>query len=121
MRAAPEDLAELPGIVADMAFVDAVDRRLDDDRRGAVPGAGRAALDEALEVFGEPGHVEGAVLHPDIDVIGPGAGILAALRAAQHMAGMGAEVIDRLVLRQQLDGAVDAAAHTRLLLFAGAS
>ena len=51
-------------------------------------------------VFGEPGHVERAVLHADIDVVGPGAGILAALRVGQHMAGMGADVIDRLVLRQ---------------------
>src|SRR6266571_7576242 len=111
MRAAPEDLAELPGVVADVGLVGAVDRGLDDDRRGAVARAGRAALDEALQIFGKPGHVEGAVLHPDIDVVGPGLGILAALGAAQHMAGMGAEVIDRLVLRQELDRAVDAACN----------
>src|SRR5712691_7659965 len=116
MRAASEDLSELPGVVADIGFVGAVDRGLDDDCRGAVARAGRAALDKALQIFGEPGHVEGAVLHTDIDVVGPGAGILAALGAAQHMAGMGAEVIDRLVLRQELDRAVDTACHCRPFL-----
>src|SRR5260370_28939464 len=116
MRAASEDLAELPGVVAHIAFVGAVDRSFDDDRRGAVAGAGRAGLDEALQIFGKPGHVEGAVLHPDIDVIGPGAGVLAALGATQDMAGMGAEVIDRLVLRQELDRPVDAACHEGSLL-----
>ena len=70
------------------------------------------AQDQAIYYLGaHTGHVEGAVLHPDIDVIGPGAGILAALGAAQHMPGMGAEVIDRLVLCQELDRAVDAACH----------
>jgi hypothetical protein len=56
MRAAPEDLAELPGVVADIGVVSAVDRSLDDDRRGAVARAGRAALDEADQIFGEPRH-----------------------------------------------------------------
>src|SRR5204863_381907 len=79
-------------------------------------GAGRAGLDHAPQICFEPGHVKGALLHADIDVIGPGAGILAALRAGQHMPAMGADVIDRLVLRQELDRAVDAARHDRLLL-----
>src|SRR6266568_3330365 len=113
MCAAPEGLAELPGVVADIGLVGAVDRCLDDDCRGAVARAGRPALDKALQIFGEPAHVEGAVLHPDIDVVGPGAGILAALGTAEEMAGMGAEVIDRLVLRQELDRAVDTARHCR--------
>ena len=42
------------------------------------------------------------------------AACFATLGAAQNMAGMGAEVIDRLVLGQQLDRAVDAARHGRL-------
>jgi hypothetical protein len=117
VHAAAEDLAELPGIEADIGGVGAVDRRFDDNCRGAVTRAGRAALDEALHVLAKPRHVEGAVLHADIDVVGPGAGIRAALRAGQHMAGMGADVIDCLVLRQQLDRAVDAARHDSRLLY----
>src|SRR5437762_4413719 len=74
MHAAPEDLAELPGVVADIGDVGAVDRRLDNDCRRAVAGAGRASLDQALQIFLKPSHIEGAVLHADIDVIGPGAG-----------------------------------------------
>ena len=45
VHAAPEDLAELPGVLADIRLVGAVDRRLDDDRRRAVAGTGRAVLD----------------------------------------------------------------------------
>ena len=52
-----------------------------------------------------------AVLHADIDVVGPGAGIVAALRVGQHVAAMRAVVVDRLILRQQFDGAVDAVGH----------
>src|SRR5437764_9991289 len=120
LHAAAEDLAELPGIKPDIRLVDAVDRRLDNDGGRAVAGAGRAALDQALHVFGEPGHVEGAVLHADIDIIGPGAGVLAALRSGQHMPAMAADIIDRLVLRQELDGSVDPAGHDPLLLFSTA-
>ena len=109
--AAAEDLAKLPGVEADIGGVGAVDRRLDDDRRRAVTGAGRAALDQARHVFGEPGHVERAMLHPDIDVIGPGVGVVAPLRAGQHMPAMAADVVDRLVLRQQLDRPVDPLSH----------
>ncbi len=111
VHAAPEDLAELPGVVAHVCFVGAVDRRFDDDGRGAVARARRAGFDKAGQVFGKPGHVEGAVLHPDIDVVGPGAGIFAPLRAVQPIATMTAEIVDRLVLRQQLDGAIDRVRH----------
>src|SRR5580700_9671487 len=118
MYAAAEDLPELPGIEAEIRLVDAVDRRLDNDRRGAVAGAGWSAFDQAPHVFAKPGHVEGAMLHADVDVVGPGAGIFAALRSRQHMAGMGADVIDRLVLRQEFDRSVDPARHDPgLLLF----
>ncbi len=111
MDAPPENLAELPGVEADIGGVGAVDRRFDDDRRGAVPGAGRTAFDEPRHVFGKPGHVESAMLHADIDIIGPGQGILSPLRARQHMAAMAADVINRLILRQQLDCPVDALGH----------
>jgi hypothetical protein len=116
VHAPPEDLAEVPGIEADIGFVDAVDRRLDHHRGGAVARAGRPGLDQPLHVFGEPGHVEGAVLHADVDVVGPGARVLPALRAGQHMPRMAADIIDRLVLCQELDGSVDPARHDPLLL-----
>ncbi len=116
--AAAENLAELPGIEADIGGVGAVDRRLDDDSRGAMPGAGRAALSQPLHIFGEPGHVERAVLHPDIDVIGPGAGVLAALRAGQHVPAVTADVVDRLTLGQQLDCPIDPLGHCHLLTHA---
>ena len=67
------------------------------------------------------GHVEGAVLHADIDVVGPGLGVLAALLVGQHVAGMRAVVVDRLVGFQQLDGAVDALGHGRFLRLLGPS
>ena len=97
VHAAAEDLAELPGVEADIGGVGAVDRRLDDDGRRAVARARRSALDEAAHVLGQARHVEGAVLHADIDVVGPGMRVLAALRVGQHVAAMAADVVDRLV------------------------
>src|SRR5205823_15131490 len=111
MHAAAEDLAELPGIEADICGVGAVDRRLDDDRRRAVTRARRATLDEAAHIFSEARHVERPVLHSDIDVIGPDMRVFAPLRIGQHVAAMAAGVIDRLVLLQKFDGAVDAVGH----------
>ena len=46
---------------------------LDDHRRRAVARARRPAVDQPAHVLGEARHVEGAVLHADIDVVGPGA------------------------------------------------
>ena len=51
------------------------------------------------------------MLHADIDVVGPGAGIGPALRPGQHMPGMRPDVVDRLVLPEQFDRAVDPACH----------
>ena len=118
MRAAAEDLAELPRVEADIGGVGAVDRRLDDNGRGTVPGARRPSLGQPPHIFGEPGHVERAVLHADIDVVGPGGGVLMPLRAGQYMPAMAADIIDRLALRQQFDRPVDPLRHRRLLAFA---
>ena len=120
VHAAAEDLAELPGVEADVGGVGAVDRGLDDNRRGRVPGAGRPGLGQPGHVEGKPGHVERPVLHPDIDIVGPGAGVLAALGAGQHMPAMAAGVIDRLACGQQLDRPVDPFPHRRLLGFGAA-
>ena len=111
MHAAAEDLAELPGVEPHVRLVGAVHRRLDDDRRRAMAGARRAAIDQAAQILGEAGHVERTVLHADIHVVGPGAGILAALRMGQHVTGMRTVVVDRLALCQQFDRPVDAVGH----------
>ena len=111
VHATAEDLTELPGIEPHVRLVGAVHRRLDDDRRRAMTGARRTAIDQAAQVFGQAGHVEGAMFHADVHVVGPGAGILAALRLGQHMTGMRAVVVDRLTLCQQFDRPVDAIGH----------
>jgi hypothetical protein len=80
-----------------------------------VAGAGRAAFDQPRHVFGEPAHVEGAVFHADIDVVGPGVRVLAALCASQDVPTVAAGVIDRLVLRQKLDCPIDTPVHVALL------
>ena len=68
-------------------------------------------------VLGEAGHVEGAMLHADIHVIGPGGGVFPALGVGQHVAAVRSVVVDCLVLFQQLDGAVDPACHAVSLRF----
>jgi hypothetical protein len=84
MHPAAENLAELPGVEAHIVGVGAIDRRLDNNRGRAMAGSRRAALDQPLHVFAEPGHVEGAVLHPDIDVVGPSMGVFALARGSTH-------------------------------------
>ena len=86
--AAAEDLAELPGVETDIRLVRAVHRRLDDDSRRAMSGPRRSAIDHAAQIFREARHVERAVLHADIHVVGPGRRIDAALRAGQHVAAV---------------------------------
>src|SRR6267142_5254356 len=115
MHPATKDLAELPGVEAHIGGVGTVDWSLDDDGRRAVPRASWAALDQTLHVFGKTRHVERAVLHPDVDIVGPGIRVLAALCAGQYMTAMTADIIDRLVGCQQFDGAVDAVRHDHLL------
>src|SRR5216683_986837 len=115
VRPAAEDLAELPGVEPHVGGVGTVDRSLDDDGRRAVPRPSWTALDQTPHVFGKTRHVERAVLHPDVDIVGPGMRVLAPLCAGQYMAAMTAGVVDRLVARQQFDGAVDAVRHDRLL------
>ena len=111
MHPAAENLAELPGVEAHIVGVGAIDRRLDNNRGRAMAGSRRTALDQPRHVFAEPGHVEGAVLHPDIDVVGPSMGVFTPLRAGQHMAAMAADIIDRLILSEQFDRTVDALGH----------
>jgi hypothetical protein len=113
--AAPEDLAELPGVDANICGVGAVDRRLDDDGRRAVARACRAGIDETAHVFGEARHVERPMLHPDIDVVRPGVRVFTSLGIGQRVSAVPADVVNRLVLRQQLDGSVDRARHDHLL------
>ena len=111
MHPAAEDLAKLPGVVTHMSGVDAVDRRLDDHGRRAMPRPCRSGIDHAVHVFGKARHVERAVLHADIHVVRPGRGIDAALRMGQHMAAVRTVIIDGLVLPQELDTAIDPPGH----------
>ena len=111
VHASPEYLPELPGAGPDMVFVDAIDRGLDDDGGGAMAGAGRSAGNEAAHVGLETGHVEAAVLHADVHVVGPGGGVLATLVKAEDVTAVWAVIVNRLILSQQLDGAVDPVGH----------
>ena len=113
MHAAAENLAELPGVVTHMSGVDSVHRRFDDHRRRAVSRPGRPGVDEPTGIFGKAGHVESAVLHADIHVVGPGAGIDAALRMGQHVTAVRTVVVNRLILFQQFDGAINPFIHQR--------
>ena len=108
VHAAAEDLPELPGIVQHIGFRGAVDGRFHHHGGGTMAGAGGAAIDQAAHVGGEAGHVEGAVLHADVDIVGPGAGIDLALLVGEHVPGVVAGVVDADILLQQLDAAVDA-------------
>ena len=45
----------------------------------------------------QSGHVEGAVFHTDVKVIGPGVGVLLALIVGQDVSGMTTNVVNRLV------------------------
>ena len=107
VHATGQDLAQLPGVVAHARLVDAAHRRLDDHRWRPVARIRRPAVDEPAHVLGQAGHVEGAMLHADIDVVGPGVGILPALRIGEHVTRMLADVVDGLVLLQELDRSVD--------------
>src|SRR5271167_3815461 len=111
MHAAAENLPELPGAGADVVFVDAVDRRLDDYRGCAMAGAGRAALDKAARVRLEAGHIERPVLHAHIDVVGPVGSVLTALGKGEDVTAVSPVVIDRLILGQKLDCSVDPVGH----------
>ena len=108
---APEDLAELPRVVADVHFVRPMHRRLDHDGRSAVARPRRTAIDETPHVLGEAGEIEAAVLHSNVDVIGPDMGVVLALLVGEDMAGVMAGVIDRLIFPQQLRRPVDPVCH----------
>ena len=106
--AARQQLAELPGIGADHGLAGCVYGRLDDHGRHAMAARGGAAGGKPGQVRIEPCHVEGSVLHADVDVVGPGLGIFLALRERQDVAAVLADVADRLARSQELDRAVDA-------------
>ncbi len=96
--AAAEDLAHLPGVVADHVFRQAVDREFDDDGGGAMAGFRRSAFDQAAHVLFKAGEVEGAMLHADVDVVGPSVGVFLAGLEPEFVPGVMAHVVDRLIL-----------------------
>ena len=87
----------MPGIVAHDQLVRAVYGDFHNHRRRAVTAAGGAAVHQATHIRVQPGHVEGAVFHTDVDVIGPGVGVLLALLVGQDVSGMTTNVVNRLV------------------------
>src|ERR1700694_563812 len=111
MRPAAEDLAELPGVVTHMRGIDSIHRCLDNHRWCAVPRPCRPGIDHAAHVLGKASHVEAAVLHADIHVVGPGTGIDATLRMGQYVATMRTVIVDRLILLQYFDAATDPPTH----------
>lgn len=75
----------------------------------------RTTVAEAPHVLGQAGHVESPVLHPHVDVVRPGMGVLLALLIGEDRAGMPTGVVDRLVPLKQFDRPIDALGHaTRL-------
>jgi hypothetical protein len=79
----------------------------------AVCGPG---IDQPTHVFIQPGHVEGAVFHADVDVVGPRLRVFAALLIRQNMPGVAPHIVDRLPSFQQLNGAIDTPCHDQPLL-----
>ena len=55
-------------------------------------------MHHAAHVLSKAGHVETAVLHADIHVVGPGTSIHASLRMGQHMPAVRTVIIDGLIL-----------------------
>ena len=102
-----QDLAELPGVKAYDLSGRPFDRRLDDDGRCAVTAACGPAVDQTAHVLVQPGHVEGAVFHAHVDVVGPGSCIFHALFMGEDVARVPTDIVDRLVLGKQFDGSVD--------------
>src|SRR5262245_28937426 len=96
MHTAGEDLPALPGIIAHDHLVRAVHREFYNHRWGAMAAAGEPCVDQTSHVLVQPGHVESAVLHPDVDIVSPGLGVLHTLGVRQDMAGMATDVINRL-------------------------
>ena len=67
---------------------------------------GGAAVYQTAHVLGQTRDVEGAVLHPHVDVVGPGVRVEQTLGVGQHVTGVSTGVVDLLPLFEQLDGPV---------------
>ena len=63
---AAENLAELPGVMPNVRLVGPVHRRLDDNRRRAMSGAGRPAVYQPTHIGRQTGHIERPVLMPTL-------------------------------------------------------
>ena len=97
VNAPSQNLAELPGVEVDVLLVGPIHRGFDDDGWRPVAGVRRTAIAEAAHVLGQAGQVERAVLESDVDVVGPGVGVGHPLLVGQDVAGVAANVVDRLV------------------------
>ena len=111
MNAPSQDLTELPGVAADAGRVSPAHGRLDNDGWRSMARVGWPSLQETAQIFGQARHIKRTMFHADVDVVGPGMGVLAALRKAQHVTRVLADVVDGLVLRQKLHGTIDTGRH----------
>ena len=107
MYAPRKNLAELPGVEAHDLFRCSLHRRFDDNGRRSVSTASGATVDETAQILIQPGHVEGAMFHTYVDVVGPCSRIFYALRVGEHMPCVSSHIVDRLVLGKQFDGSID--------------
>ncbi len=106
MHPTRQDLAKLPGVKAHNIAADAFHRRFHNHRGHAMARARRPAIHQAAHIVIQPGHIKRAMLHAHVYIVGPGGGVGLALFIGEHMAGVPADVVDGLILRQQFDGAV---------------
>ena len=111
MDPAREDLAKLPTVEAHDLLINPFDWRFDDHRGRAMAAGGGTTVNQAAHVVVEPRHIKRAMLHADIDIVGPGVRIKFALLIGDDVASMAAGIIDRLILRQKFNGTVDTGWH----------
>ena len=109
MHATGEDLPAWPGVIAHDRLVGALHGDFHHHRRRAVAAASGGAIHQAVHVCVQPGHVEGTVLHVDVDVIGPRCGHLAGPPRASGRAWYGPDIGNRLAGFSQGNGTIDMA------------
>ena len=98
MNASGKDLSDLPGVVSNFGFTHAVHRQFDVYCGGAMAAVGWAAVGEPSHEVVESGHIEGTVLHADVDAVGPGFRQLFAALVREVGSGVGAHCEDGLSL-----------------------
>ncbi len=76
-----------------------------------MPAVGGAAVHKPLHEAVQPRHIERAVLHPDVDVVGPRFRHPLSGFVGELVPGMAADVVDRLAGLEQLYHTIDPFRH----------